>query len=557
MKKKRYLIMPVLMLAMFATRVFPQAGYSDYKAFTSRIEQLSSKYPALCSTQKICTTAGGKTVYVISIGPSGRDNRPAIAVLGGIEGPYLSGRELALGFAEKLLEESGKNEIISLLSKVTFYVFPDASPDASEQYFAGLRHERSINARPTDDDRDFRIDEDPCEDLDGNGLITLVRILDPAGTFTESDEDKRIMVKADLSKGETGSYIVFSEGFDNDKDGQFNEDGQGGVAFNRNFTFNYEEYGFNSGLHAVSEPESKAVADFLYDHFNIYVTMAFGPQDNLGQPMKAAERPSSPSQGQGQGGGRGQGMFPEMGERRITAITRSDESVNKLLSEKYHQVTGVKGNPPVKSTPGNFMEWAYFHYGRYSFSTPAWWIQQEKIKNAEAAFLKYAEKKGLDVFVPWKEISHPDFPGKKAEAGGIKPFAMTVPPADTLDDLVKVNYRFITEAAKMHPELEFLDVRAEPEGENIYRLTLKVHNKGIFATCAEAGNSNMWTRIMRMELGLAPGQSILSGQKIQRIRRLEGGDFAEFSWLIAGKGSVKASAGALNTGTVTQTIELK
>ena len=134
-------------------------------------------------------------------------------------------------------------------------------------------------------------DEDPYEDLNKDGFITLIRVKDPSGKYIESDEDKRVMVAADLAKGQSGSYLVYSEGIDNDKDGSFNEDGAGGVNFNRNFTFNYEEFGLNAGLYPVSEPETKAVADFLFDKFNIYAVFTFGPQDNLGQPLKASERP--------------------------------------------------------------------------------------------------------------------------------------------------------------------------------------------------------------------------------------------------------------------------
>ena len=103
-----------------------------------------------------------------------------------------------------------------------------------------------------------------------------------------------------------------------------------------------------------------------------------------------------------------------------------------------------------------------------------------------------------DVFIPWTEIQHPDFPGKKVEVGGLKPFVMINPPADTLGDLINTHYKFITAVAAMHPELEFLDITTEDAGENIFRLTLKIHNKGVFATCAEAGDQNIWTRIMRM-----------------------------------------------------------
>lgn len=554
-----------------------QTGYNDHKSIMREADALGREFPSLCAVRSLVKTAGGRDIIILTIGTGEKDNKPAIAVVGGVEGNHPAGRELALGFAKELLKGSSSPENKSLLEKITFYVIPDVSPDASEQYFQGLKYERTVNARPVDDDRDFVTDEDPAEDLNNDGLITLIRVSDPAGKFIVSTDDERIMVEADLSKGETGSYMIYSEGIDNDKDGKFNEDGPGGVNFNRNLTYNYEEFGTGSGSHPVSEPESKAVIDFLYDHYNIYATFAFGPQDNLGQqPRPGSERPgggTTPGAGQAQPSSfpPSSGSFPMQGapgagsmrmmmgqNRKITSVVKADETIIKLVADKYREITGVKGSPVSKSSPGNFMEWAYYHYGRYSFSTPAWWISAEKEKNPDVAFLKFAnENKIENVFVPWTEIKHPDFPGKKVEAGGIIPFATLNPPAEELNDLITVNTRFITEIARMHPQLEFLDILTEDQGENIYRLSLKVRNSGIFATCAAVGERNIWTRIMRISLETGSNQQFLSGQKVQRIQRLEGGESAEFSWLIMGKGKVKISAGAANTGTITTSAELK
>ncbi|HEX2975915.1 MAG TPA: hypothetical protein VHO68_08250, partial [Bacteroidales bacterium] len=370
------------------------------------------------------------------------------------------------------------------------------------------------------------------------GLITLMRIADRSGKYIISTDDNRVMAEADAEKGQTGNYLVYSEGIDNDNDGLFNEDGEGGVAFNRNFTYNYEEFGEYAGENPVSEPESKAVADFLYDRFNIYAVFALGPQDNLGQPFKNASQPN--------------------GDRRITSIMKSDETINKLVSEKYHEITGLKGAPPSKLSPGNFLEWAYYHYGRYSFGTPGWWFPADKGKNAEAEFLKFAANNKMDdVFVPWKEVKHPGFPGKTVEVGGIKPFIMANPPTDSIQSISEKHYRFITAIAAMHPELEFLDIKTENPGEDIFRITLKVHNKGVFATIAEVGDLNMWTRIMRLSVGLSKGQNIVSGSKVQKIKRLAGGEFAEYTWLVSGKGQVTISAGAVNTGIISTSVELR
>jgi hypothetical protein len=237
---------------------------------------------------------------------------------------------------------------------------------------------------------------------------------------------------------------------------------------------------------------------------------------------------------------------------------RTDETIIKLVSDKFREQTGLKGTPPTKTSPGNFMDWAYYHYGRYSFGTPGWWVSADRGKSAEASFLKYAEDNKMEnVFVPWTVIEHPDFPGKKVEIGGIKPFVMTNPPADKLSDLASGHYKFIASVALMHPELEFIDQKVENLGENIYRITIKVHNKGLFATCSEVGDNNQWTRIMRITVEPAKDQKFLSGSKVQRIQRLEGDKSAEFSWLVSGKGAIKLTAGALNVGTINTSIELK
>ena len=547
-----------------------QDQYINYKTMSQKINALCREYSDLCLVKSLVKTTGGKDIWLITIGTGDMDNKPGIAVVGGVEGSYIVGKELALGFAGSLLKNSSTAEIKDLINKITFYVLPDVSPDETEQFFAGLKYERVVNARSTDDDRDFVNDEDPYEDLNNDGYITLIRVEDPSGNYTQSEEDNRIMVAADLSKGQTGGYLLFSEGIDNDKDNNYNEDGDGGINFNRNFTFNYEEFGTNAGLYPVSEPETKAVADFLFDRFNIYTVFAFGPQDNLGQPMKSSEQQdpvqSSPGNGQippgtfqippqNQDPGRSQ---MRMERRIINTILKSDELINRLVSDKYHEITGVKGAPVPKTSQGNFMEWAYFHYGRYSFSTPGWWFPVEKGKNQDAAFLKFAEKNKLnDVFIPWTEIKHTDFPGKKTEVGGIKPFAMINPPADTLSILMTANYKFITAIAAMHPELEFLDVKTEKIEGDLFRISLKVHNRGIFSTCAEIGDQNMWTRIMQLTLEPEKGQSVISGYKAQRIQRLNGDESAEFSWLIMGKGNIKITAGAINTGKITTTIELR
>jgi hypothetical protein len=62
---------------------------------------------------------------------------------------------------------------------------------------------------------------------------------------------------------------------------------------------------------------------------------------------------------------------------------------------------------------------------------------------------------------------------------------------------------------------------------------------------------------MRLTLEQSENQTILSGLKVQRIKRLQGDESADFSWLISGKGRVVITAGSANVGQVTTSAEFK
>ncbi|MFO7853347.1 MAG: M14 family metallopeptidase [Bacteroidota bacterium] len=478
----------------------------------------------------------------LTIGRGDNDLKPGIAIIGGIDGRYVAGREIALGFAEKLLENSSSDKISDLISRVSFYIIPDASPDASSGFFSNPQYEKLVNANPTDNDRDFQTDKDPFEDLNGDGLITMIRIKDPKGNYTTDSADERLMKKSDVSKGESGSWFVYTEGIDNDKDDLFNEDSHGGVNFNNNFSFEYEEFGENAGIHAASEKESRAVADFLYEHFNIFAVFSFGPQDNLGQAFKARRQAQAEEE-------ESQTSWGRRRPRKVTSILPEDEMYNILLSDKYHKHTGYEGSPGFIREPGNFMEWAYYHYGRYSYSTPGWWFPSEKGLSREASFLKYASENTDDkVFVDWEEIDHPDFPGKKVEAGGIKPFVMYNPPEEKLNEVIESNYLFLVNAAKLHPEIELIDLETEELQNKLYRVSVTLHNKGLFSTACQLGERVKWVRKIRVELNSDSDYQLLSGKKIIIDERLKGDESREYSWLISGKGDFTISAGAVNCG---------
>jgi hypothetical protein len=204
-------LLVVTLLALTSVNVYSQ-DYSNHAQLTQRLKTLESSNSNLVKLQSLTKTSGGKDIWLLEIGSGDRANHPAVAVVGGVEGSHILGPELAVGFAEKLLANAQKDSIKSLLASTTFYVFANVSPDATEQYFAKVKYERSGNATPTDDDRDGKINEDPFEDLNNDGLISMVRIEDPTGKWITHPADPRIMIQANAEKGEKGKYVLLTEG---------------------------------------------------------------------------------------------------------------------------------------------------------------------------------------------------------------------------------------------------------------------------------------------------------------------------------------------------------
>jgi hypothetical protein len=521
--------------------VHAQNDYSNYSQQATRVNNLSKSYNQLAKVTSIAKTVAGKDIWMITIGNGNTATKPAIAVVGGVEGNHLLGTELAIGFAENLLAASQTDSIKRLLDRTTFYIFPNMSPDAMEQYFAKIKYERQGNASQTDDDRDGKTNEDGFDDLDGNGKITSMRVLSPIGEYRTHPDDARILIKADPAKGEKGVYVLYSEGRDNDKDGTFNEDGEGGVWFNKNMSYKHPSFTQGSGEFAVSEQEARGMLDKLYEMFNVFAVVSFGSNNNLSTPLTYNAAGAN--------------------QRIVSSLLEADAKANAMVSDLYNKVTNMKDAPKTTATGGDFLSWAYFHYGRYSFSTPGWYVPKAKVdtakkekpltvEDASANYMRWAAQQNVTLpFTEWKKIDHPDFPGQTVEVGGLDPFVMANPPFSMVADITKKHTSFLVRLAALQPELDIVNVQTEKLGNNITRITANVINKGAFASHSKIGEKSYWVKRVNVKVVTGNNQSVISGKKNQVLNSLEGYSSQQLSWLVRGTGKVTLEAGSPTTGT--------
>lgn len=502
-------------------------GYANYEALAKQVAELDKS--DLITATSLGKTLGGREIHLLTIGNGKPEDKPAILIVGNVHAPHLAGGELALRTAKQLVEKAAADEKVKkLLNRCTIYVIPNPSPDASEKCFAKPFREPAGNANQTDDDRDFENGEDPPDDLNGDGWITMMRVADDSGEFFPHPDDPRVLIKADPKQNERGKYRLYTEGKDNDADGEFNEDAGDGVGFNRNFTFKYPYFERNAGANAVSEIETRAVAEFCYGHPNIALVFMFTPEDNLWHTWKP--------DGQAE-------------QQRIkTRILGADAPYQEFVAADYRKLHGGKDTPGSPEGHGSFSEWGYYHYGRWSLAARGWWIPQvppapaaegekkpsgEKRGADDINHLRWLAQQGIDGFVDWKPVEHPDFPGKVVEVGGFKPFYSLNPPAKELDALAARHAEFITGLPEFLPRVEFKETKIESLGGGLFRVTAKTVNQGYLPTMAEMGRVNNAAHPLQISLDLPKGTEFLKGSPRSRLGRLEGnGNTSETVWLV-------------------------
>ncbi|MGY6520236.1 MAG: M14 family metallopeptidase [Mongoliitalea sp.] len=524
------------MLLAIQTESLAQRDYPTLSQMTQRLQAISGSGSA-AKLSSLTKTEGGKDIWVLKVGKGDLDNKPAIAVVGGVEGFHVLSVELALQFAESLVKDNS-----AALDRNTFYIFPNMSPDAYEQYHASLKYERRGNAAKVDHDRDGQVSEDGYVDLNKDGVITMMRVESPMGDYYVHEKDPRVMVKADRSKGEKGTHMLMTESRDTDKDGKFGEDLEEGIAFNRSLTYKFPIFTPLAGDFAVSQVEGRAMLDYLFDQWNIFAIFTFSPANNLSSPLKY--------------------NAADARKRIVTSMLEKDVAINSMVSGIYNKTVTQKAyNQTNQGTDGDFFQWAYFHFGRLSFSTPGWWVPEFKDAdgksnpNAEANFLAWADSEGIDAFVDWQSVSHPDLPGQKVEVGGIKPFVMYNPPFEKVADIAKEHNEFILKLAEMSPKLEFHNLQTEKLGNGLTRITVDLFNNSPLPTHSDMGVRSRWLRRVRVDIN-RDAKDLIAGDKIKLINKIDAFDKTTLTWVVKGSGSVDIKAGAAHAGFATLNVKL-
>jgi murein tripeptide amidase MpaA len=448
-------------------------------------------------------------------------DKPAVWLDANIHATEITGTTVTLYIALHLLEGYGKDEHITrLLDSSTYYIQPRINPDgAALAMAANPRFVRSgVRPYPYEDKQEGLHEED----MDGDGRILQMRIPDPNGDWKVSSLDPRLMEKRSMDEHGGTYYRLLSEGRLENYDGWLIKDAPplAGLDFNRNFPFEWRTEGeqHGAGPYPASEPEIRAVIDFVIHHNNINIAITYHTYSGV------ILRPYS--------------------TRPDDQMITEDLWVYQKIGKRGTELTGYRNVSvyhdflyhPKEVTTGAFDDWMFDHHGVFAFTIELWdlptaaGVKERKFSEwfrdhpheQDVQILKWADEHAPDKYVPWHAFDHPQL-GKVELGGWDSLYTWRNPPPALLEEHAVHQYPFALALGDMLPRLAVLDFTATPLGSNAYHLNLVIENDGYLPTyTSQQGKNRSAKRPIQVELELGEGMTLVQGKGRFELDHLEG-----------------------------------
>jgi len=492
---------------------------------TRILRGLAERAPHLFALESIGRSHEGRDIWVVTasntrVVPAA--DKPAFWVDGNIHAAELAASTACLYFLHTLEQGYGKDpETTRLLDTRAIYICPRINPDGAEWALADKPKYIRSSTRP------YPFDEDPVdglnvEDVDGDGRILSMRIPDPHGGYKAHPEDPRLMVPRDPVESGGQYWRIVPEGRLTAYDGveiRLNRDKQG-IDLNRNFPSGWrQEYQqLGAGPYPASEPEVRAVMDFIVKHPNICGGVSFHTHSGvILRPFSCEPDDNMPAE---------------------------DLWLYKLFGKKSTEITGYKNISifhdfkyhPKQVITGGF-DWIYEHLGQFFWTVEIWapireagieeyhfidWYREHPPED-DLKLLRWSDRE-LDGqgYVAWYPFEHPDL--GPVELGGWNKLAVfRNPPAKYLEREVKRFPGWLAWQALTMPQLEVFRAEATRLGPDTWRLRLAVQNAGYLPTyVTKRALERKITRGVVYEIGVPAGGELLAGKQRVECAQLEG-----------------------------------
>jgi len=508
--------------------------YYRYAELTKLLKAYAAEYPQLVKIEAIGQSHEGKDIWLLTItngetGPA--EDKPAFYCDGNLHATEVSGSTSVLYLINKLCTQFGKDEkVTQALNTRAFYLVPRVNPDGAEWALADKPKLIRSSTRPYPFDEEDPYGLEP-EDLDGDGRVLNMRIVDPNGPWKEHPEEKRLLVRKE--PGETGGtyYRLLIEGLFTNFD-QMTMRGKRrkeGLDMNRNYpsAWRPENEQHGAGPYPTSEPEVRAEVDAIVKRPNICggVTFHTFTGVHLRPPCRMPDD-DIPAEDLW--------AYKKIGQ--VGTDITGYPAISNYHEFRYH---------PKEVITGVWDDWMYEHRGVFAWTTEIWspqrqagitdykyidWFRDHPVED-DLKMLKWSDEK-LDGkgYIEWYPFEHPQL-GSVELGGWDSQFAFRNPPPQFLEAEVAPFSDWVIWQAMASPKLELRETRVEPIEPNVWRIRVAVQNTGWLPT-----NVTKLAEDKRMCRGVV-GEILLAGSTLA-----EKGS-SEPAWLVSGK--LRVDAGQL------------
>ena len=501
---------------------------ASLEAFEQALRQLPNSTDGKVTLSSIGTSRAGRAIHALRVTkePRRKVPVPSVLIVAGLDGWHRSGSLVAAGIAERFAKETrAAIDARTVLDALDLWVIPVANPDA---WAAGATRPQESAGRVgagIDDDRDGRIDEDAPRDINGDGVISMMRRLDcpsdaPA-TRVADPADPRLDRAPEGAKGELAAFSLLVEGLDQDGDGSVGEDAVGGITVDANFPHLWREFAEDSGRFPLEAPEAKALAEFIRAHPGLGAVYVLGRQDSLARTPNHERR--------------------DVTGRTPVFIDGEDKGLYERIGTLYRESTGIERARDA-AHEGSFAAWCYAHRGLPTFCSQLWQrpdasAPPDEKKDAPkpsdedaAAWLAWSDRdQGGRGFLPWKPFDHPTL--GKVEIGGWVPGFRTEPPASMIPELIPKHADFVASLADASARVRVERVKAREIAPGVTEITVDLVNDGRMpmTTAMARINDAVPPLRLRAKVGI---DALLSGEIERRVDRLDPGSRASATWTV-------------------------
>jgi hypothetical protein len=359
----------------------------------------------------------------------------------------------------------------------------------------------------------------------------------PTGQHRLSEKDPRIVLPR--RPGDTGGtfYELADEGLIHQWEGGSVLSVTAYCDFNRNFpAADWRQTPWNTatqmsphGAYPLSEPETRALVDFVLAHPNITVAADF----HTGNPAvfypRQAIRELAPHPADAD-------LIERIG-RRAADITGWP-----LLSSYTELKTGVKGS----ETAGGAKDWLYermgipvvllemgMFYNYLGFSTADLYALGDDHAEATSLALLAAHDADPEIglFSNWTPFDHPQL--GRVEIGGWDTVPWSNPPLKLhMEDVCAKGTQFLLEYAQWRPRVEIVSLTSQALENGLFHLKLAVMNTGTLPTCMTDQGREAFQGV-EPKVDLAGEVTCVTGKRSQPIVHLAaGGGCACLEWIL-------------------------